>query len=132
MVGSITTQAFRYGIVGLVSNLVLYLFYLGLTWAGMGHKLAMTLLFALGVLQTFFFNKRWSFEHDGATHTALSRYVAAYACGYLLNLLALMVLVDRLGLPHQWVQGAMIIIVAGMLFLLQRYWVFRPLDANPV
>lgn len=132
MVAHITTQAFRYVVVGLVSNGMLYLGYLGLTWAGMGHKLAMSLLYAVGVLQTFVFNKRWSFEHDGATHTALARYVTAYACGYLLNLVVLMTLVDDLGLPHQWVQGAMICFLAVMLFLLQRYWIFRSPDARPV
>ena len=128
----ITTQAFRYTVVGLVSNAILYLGYLGLTWAGMGHKLAMSLLYAVGVLQTFVFNKRWSFKHDGATRTALVRYVTAYACGYLLNLVVLMTLVDGLGLPHQWVQGAMICFLAGMLFLLQRHWIFRTLDAHPI
>ena len=132
MVGRITTQAFRYGIVGLVSNLALYLGYLVLTWAGMGPKLAMSLLYGLGVLQTFFFNKRWSFEHEGATHVAFLRYIGAYAFGYVLNLTVLMLLVDRMGLPHQWVQGVMIIVLAGMLFLLQRYWIFRPLDAHSI
>ncbi len=125
-------QGLRFIIVGVASNLVLYLFYLTLTTLGLGYKTAMTLLYAVGVLQTFFFNKRWTFEHDGATHAALLRYIVAYAFGYLLNLLVLLVLVDRLGLPHQWVQGVMIITLAAMLFLLQRYWIFRPSYAHPV
>jgi len=125
-------QGVRFIIVGVASNLVLYLFYLTLTTLGLGYKTAMTLLYAVGVLQTFFFNKRWTFEHDGATRTALIRYIVAYAFGYLLNLLVLLVLVDRLGLPHQWVQGLMIFTLAAMLFLLQRYWIFRPSYAHPV
>jgi putative flippase GtrA len=125
-------QGLRYIIVGLASNLVLYLFYLLFTTVGIGHKTAMTLLYLIGTLQTFFFNKRWTFEHDGATHKALMRYIAAYAFGYLLNLLVLLVLVDQHGLPHQWVQGVMIISLATMLFLLQRYWIFRPSYANPL
>ena len=48
-----TRQQFvRYALVGLAANFVLYLAYLALTWLGMGHKTAMTLLYALGVLQT--------------------------------------------------------------------------------
>jgi len=117
-------QLTRYAVVGLASNALGYLLYLFITTLGMGHKTAMTLLYIVGVLQTFFFNKRWSFNHNGATHTALIRYIIAYAFGYVLNLVTLVVLVDHWGLPHQWVQGVMIFVLAGMLFLLQRYWVF--------
>ena len=117
-------QLTRYGVVGLLSNAVGYLLYLALTAAGMGPKLAMTLLYALGVVQTFFFNKRWSFRHGGTHGPAFVRYCASYALGYGLNLAALWVLVDRLGHPHQIVQGLMILALAVMLFLLQKFWVF--------
>ena len=50
-------QLIRYGIVGFLSNAVGYLLYIGVTTAGVEHKLAMTLLYALGVIQTFYFNK---------------------------------------------------------------------------
>lgn len=119
-------QFLRYGLVGLASNALLYLAYLLLTALGMEHKLAMTLLYLLGVAQTFFFNKRWSFNHAGGAHAALLRYLAAYAACYALNLAVLMVLVDRWGLPHQWVQGGAIVAIAVLLFLAQKYWVFAP------
>jgi len=37
-----------------------------------------------------------------------------------------MVLVDRMGHPHQLVQGVSIVALAILLFLLQKFWVFRP------
>jgi putative flippase GtrA len=122
-------QFSRYVVVGLASNSVGYLLYILLTYFGMGHKSAMSLLYAVGVAQTFYFNRKWSFGHDGVISQTLVRYIAAYALGYVLNLVTLMILVDRLGWPHQWVQGAMIFLLAGMLFLLQRYWVFRTSQA---
>jgi putative flippase GtrA len=124
-------QLSRYAIVGLASNAVGYILYLGLTALGMGHKTAMTLLFVVGVLQTFVFNKRWSFEHRGAAGGALLRYSGIYGIAYLLNLAALIVLVDTAGMPHQLVQGVLILLLAGMLFLLQKYWVFRPIETYP-
>ena len=117
-------QFIRYVTVGLVSNGVLFAGYLLLTTAGMGPKLAMSLLYALGVIQTFFFNKRWSFRHGGTHGPAFVRYCASYALGYGVNLAALWVLVDRIGYPHQIVQGIMILALAMMLFLLQKFWVF--------
>lgn len=123
-------QFSRYALVGLASNAVLYALYLLLTALGTGHKTAMTLLYALGVSQTFLFNRRWSFAHEGQISPALARYVASYLFGYALNLSMLVLLVDQLGWAHQWVQGGMIVILAITLFLLQRYWVFRSARAD--
>lgn len=118
-------QSLRYLVVGLTSNLVLFIAYLFLTINGVTPKLAMSLLFAMGALQTFILNKRWTFEHDGRLHASFIKYLTAYGCAYLLNLTALLVLVDNLRLPHQLVQGVMIISLALFLFLIQKYWVFR-------
>ena len=120
-------QLLRYGVVGVASNALGFVWYVGLTkMLGLGPKTAMTVLYVLGVLQTFLFNRKWTFQHDGHARAALLRYVCAYALGYVLNLAALHVAVDRLQWNHLWVQGAMIIVLAGMLFLLQKYGVFRP------
>lgn len=121
-------QAMRFGIVGLASNGVGFLLYLLLTRLGAGPKLAMTVLFVIGTLQTFVFNKKWSFEYRNKDRAVLGRYVATYALGYLVNLIALLILVDKAGLPHAIVQGAMILVIAALMFILQKFWVF----ATPV
>jgi putative flippase GtrA len=121
----IVGQFTRYAVVGLVSNAVLYALYLAFTALGVAPKIAMTVLYALGVLQTFLFNKRWSFKDRGPEGAALVRYCIAYGSGYVLNLIILTVFVDRLGLPHQYVQGVTILVIAVYLFLLQRIWVYR-------
>lgn len=48
----------------------------------------------------------------------------SYGLGYLVNLTALYLCVDRLGWPHEAVQGAMVFVVAALLFVLQKFWVF--------
>lgn len=118
-------QFWRYGAVGLASNLVLYGLYLALTRWGMPSKLAMTLLYATGVAQTFVFNKRWSFRSGGPAGAQLRRYVAAYALGYVFNFAGLFLLVDHLGWAHQVAQGILIFATAVLLFLLQKFWIFR-------
>jgi putative flippase GtrA len=123
---AVQRQLVRYAIVGVASNLLCYVIYLGLTWLGLGPKLAMTLLYGLGVLQTFIFNKQWTFEHGGAHGTVFFRYCMAYALGYVVNIGALFILVDRLGYPHQVIQGVMILVLAVLLFTLQKFWVFAP------
>ena len=117
-------QVIRYGIVGIASNVFLYLVYLCITFAGVGHKTAMSGIYVIGILQTFIANRSWTFRHEGPPDAALVRYILAYVVGYFINLLFLWAFVDYLGLPHQGVQAAAIILVAGCLFLMQKYWVF--------
>ena len=124
--GSVQGQFLRYALVGLTSNVLLYVAYLVLTRLGAEPKLAMTVLYLAGVVQTFLVNKRWSFRHGGLHGPAFLRYCAAYALGYVVNFVSLLMLVDRLGWPHQVVQGVMIVLLALMLFALQKFWVFRP------
>jgi putative flippase GtrA len=122
---SAQAQLLRFGAVGLASNALLYLLYLGMTSLGIGHKLAMTLAYCLGVAQTFLLNRRWTFAHGGPAGVPFARYVATYVAGYLLNLGALLVLVDAAGYPHQVVQGVLIVLIAVLTFLAQKFWVFR-------
>lgn len=115
----------RYGIVGVASNAVLYVLYLAITAAGMEYKLAMTMLYMIGVIQSFLLNKRWSFVYDGSHRHTFVRYVICYGVGYIVNLTALYLCVDRLGWPHQAVQCVMVLVLAALLFMLQKFWVFR-------
>lgn len=118
-------QLMRYVIVGLASNLACYLVYLALVSLALNPKLAMSITYGVGVLQTFVFNKRWTFQHGAAQDSAFYRYCSAYGAGYLLNLAVLYVLVDCYGVAHQLVQATMIVVLAIMLFLAQKFWVFR-------
>ena len=122
---STPAQLLRFGAVGLLSNVVLYLLYLGATALGVGHKTAMSSLYCLGVLQTFALNRGWTFGHRGRAGAPLTRYWAVYGAGYLLNLALLYALVDLAGFAHQLVQAALIVLIAALTFALQKYWVFR-------
>lgn len=114
----------RYGVVGLGSNAILFLCYLFFTARGMGPKTAMSLLYAIGVLQTFLLNRTWTFGHRGNVPVSLVKYGACYALGYVFNWFMLFVLVDRLGWPHRSTQAALVVSTAALLFVLQKQWVF--------
>lgn len=115
----------RFGVVGLLSNAVGFLLYLAVTAGGMKPKVAMTVVYALGVFQSFAFNQRWSFGHERTCNSAFIRYCAAYGLGYALNFGSLHILVDHFGHPHAFVQGVTVLTLAVLLFVLQKFWVFR-------
>lgn len=122
-------QFIRYCITGVIHNGAGYLLYLLVTWLGAEPKIAMSVLFVIGVAVSFLLNRNWSFADKGSVSGSLTRFVIVYMTGYVLNLAALLVFYDRLGYPHQWVQGLATIAIAVVLFLLNRYFVFR--DARP-
>jgi putative flippase GtrA len=124
-------QFWRFVVVGAISNAVLYALYLVLTRWGLRPKIAMTVVYGAGVVQTFVFNKQWAFRSRGPAAAPFRRYVVTYAAGYALNLGGLSVLVDSLGWAHELAQGILIVVIAVLLFLLQKFWVFRaPLRAS--
>jgi putative flippase GtrA len=123
-------QLFRYGLVGIVTNLALYCFYLLITYLGIEPKKAMTISYITGAFIGFIGHRQWTFSHNGALLGSGARYVIAHLFGYLINFLILLTFVDTLGYSHQWVQAAAIIVVAGFLFVTFRYFVFPKVESS--
>ena len=124
-IGKSMRQLIRYGVVGVVSNATIYFVYLLITYLGVEPKTAMTLVYIIGAAIGFIGNRKWTFAHRGDFSSAAFRYVLAHLFGYLLNFLILFTFVDRLGYAHQWVQAMAIMIIAGFLFIVFKYFVFR-------
>lgn len=122
--GKSLLQLIRYGLIGIGSNLAIYLLYLLVTHLGLDPKSAMTVLYISGATVVFFVNRTWTFAHTGALIQAGAKYALMHFFGYLLNLFILFTFVDRLGFPHQVVQAVAIILVAGILFVAFKYFVF--------
>jgi putative flippase GtrA len=117
-------QFFRFGAIGLGINAAGYAAYLLLTHTVLGSRAAMTITYCAGVLIGFALSRSITFRFAGANTPALLRYIGAYAIGYVINFAGLWLLVDHFGLTHEIVQGGITLCLPGMLFLLQRYWVF--------
>lgn len=118
-------QLIRYGLVGAATNAAIYFIYLLITHLGIEPKIAMTLVYIIGASIGFVGNQKWTFAHRGSISSAALRYGLAHLFGYILNLLILVIFVDNLGYVHQWVQAVAIVIVAGFLFVVFKYYVFR-------
>lgn len=123
-------QVTRWLAVGVATNGCLYLAYIALTRSMLGPKKAMTVVYVAGVLIGFAGHRAWTFEHAGRVDAALIRYLAVYGLGYVFNLAGLEIGVSILQLPHELVQGGMIVTIAIMMFLMQRHFVFAELGPN--
>jgi putative flippase GtrA len=115
----------RFATVGIASNALLYGLYLVLAgMAGFEPVVAATVAWAVGVSTSFLLNRSWTFGDSGPRIPTFLRYGLLYATAYVLNILLLVLLVDRAGLPHELVQGVLIVVFGLTLFLGQRFWVF--------
>ena len=118
------TQLLRYGLIGVGTNAAGYLVYLGVTHLGFAPKMTKTFFYFVGATVGFFGNKNLSFSFEGNSYRAALRYIIAHSLGYSVNLLLLTVFVDWYHYPHQWVQGIAILVVAVIIFVLFKFFVF--------
>lgn len=114
----------RFVLVGVGTNLLGYTVFLLLTYAGIDHKYAMSGLYAIGMTLGFFWNRKWTFSHEGAFYGTLSRYLTAHLGAYLINLGLLVYLVDKRGYPYQLVQAFAIGVLTVFLFFSFKFFVF--------
>lgn len=114
----------RYGVVGVVNNLLGYLIYLLVTWFWLDAKIAVTLMYPIGVVTAYFGHARYSFAYKGRTSLSIGRYAIAHLIGYGANIGMLYFLADKLGYPHQLIQAVAIFVVGVILYFLFRHFVF--------
>jgi putative flippase GtrA len=117
-------QLFRYAFVGILTNSAGFVAYLLMTNFGVGPKTAMGILYFFGAGLGFLGNRQWSFKHKGRVSSSLPMYILSHAIGYCINFLILFCFVDKLGYPHELIQGAAIVVVATFLFLMFKFFVF--------
>lgn len=120
----INGQIVRYAIAGVISNGVGYLLYLIATmFFGLGHKTAMTGLYAVGMVVSFYINRKWTFRGTGTIRRSAVRFFITMVMGYAINFLLLFVFVDLFGFAHQLIQAFAIALMAVYFFLLNKWYV---------
>ena len=83
----------------------------------------MNLLCITGAAIGFWGHRNWTFSYVEDWRSVNARYIVAHCLGYLINLLLLYGLVDRLGYFYRLVELSLFI-VAGFLFLVFKFFVF--------
>lgn len=114
----------RYGFVGIINNVLVYLVYVFITYFWLNPKLAITLFYPIGAITAYLGHMKYSFTYKGKSFGAVVRFFIVYFFGYALNLFLLFVLSDTFNFPHQVTQAIAIPVVAGVLFFMLKYFVF--------
>lgn len=115
----------RYATVGVAMNGCGFLLYALFTTLGVSPVLTISIFYPIYIGLAFYLNKQWSFGHQGGISAAAVRYLIAYAGCYVLNVFLLKFFNGYLGYSHLIIQAIAIIACAVLLFLAQKYWIFR-------
>jgi len=129
---SIKKQFIRYVIVGLSANVAGFLIYILVTSLGVSPILTISIFYLIYICLSFYFNKTWSFGHHGQRAVSAMKYLIVYCSCYILNVILLAYFNSYLGFSHLIVQAGAIVPIALLLFVVQRYWVFRTQATPPV
>lgn len=123
---------FRFLAVGVLNTLVGLLVIYGCKWLlGWGDVPANAVGYAVALANSFFLNRAWTFSDTGAVLPALLRFLIVFVLAYLLNLLTVLLAIDRLGVNSYVAQAIGIAPYTAFSYLGSRYFAFRSGRAAP-
>jgi putative flippase GtrA len=83
----------KYGIVGIGTNVTLYIVFLGLIWTTIEPVLASGLCYVLGLTLSYYFNRRWTFRSESSHRQDISRFLLAYGLGFIVTITSMNILI---------------------------------------
>ncbi|MDD4803004.1 MAG: GtrA family protein [Syntrophomonas sp.] len=127
-------QFLRFCTVGLGNTSVDFAAFFILSWAGIPYLLAQVLSYSAGVLNSFIFNRKWTFKVTGKTNLAeIMKFIFINSFSILVSSCMLFILHDINSLNIWLAKIAATGIAITVNYLGSRIWVFaanRPITGN--
>ena len=118
------TQFVRFLVVGFGNTVLSFIAYRLLLAVGTPYAVAALLAFAVGAVNGYIFNRRWTFAARDTTR-ARGLYVGLQVLGAVATGLLVVVFVRGLGVPHGIAYLAAVPPVTVAMFVGNRLWTFR-------
>lgn len=107
-------RLFRYGIVGLTTNGLLYIVFLLILRVGFAPILAAGICYGLGVGLSYILNRAWTFASNDGHLQDLPKFLLAYGVGLICTLFTITLLTRWL--TPEWAQLINIIVTALVIY----------------
>lgn len=120
----IISQLVRFNLVGVLNTLVDFCVFFLLNQAGVGYLAAQICSYGCGTINSYLFNKYWTFGKTGTTLAEIARFLAVNLSALLLSVLLLHLLHTRagIGLAPAKIAATLLTMLVG--FFGTRFWVF--------
>ena len=122
----IVAQWLRFVAVGVANTLLSTAVFAGLFHLGVHYLLGSAVAFAVGALNSYALNRRWTFRSHARRAPELVRFVGVQAVGLGVDLALLAALVEAAGIRHVFAQLLVFPAASIVTFALSRQWAFRP------
>lgn len=116
-------QLTRYGVVGVANSVIGFAIYAVAVKLGVQYLLASALAYAIGSVNGYVLNRRWTFP-GASTVSSASRYAGVQLAALLSNLVLLFGLVHVLGVEKIIGQAIVVVIIFLATFVANRLWSF--------
>ena len=118
-------QFTRFSSIGIIGNLLGYSIYILLTYIGLKPEYAVSILYPLGAIFSFYGNIQFTFKYTGNSNIAKAKFIFSHFGGYLINIMILYIFVTQLTYPHELIQFFAICLVAIYLFFASKFFIFK-------
>ena len=122
-------QFFRFGTVGILNTAIdIGFFYILTNYAHLHYIFASTISFTLGIINSYIWNRIWTFKSSDRTITKeFLRFALVSVIGLVLNTLFLGMFVEFMGLPNLIGKIFATFLVLVWNFFMSKFWVFKSL-----
>ena len=121
----ILVQWLRFAAVGVTNTLLSTAIFAVLVHIGIHYLLGSTLAFAVGALNSYTLNRRWTFHSHAPPAPELVRFLGVQAVGLGVNLALLTLLIEVVSIHHIFAQLLAFPAASIVTFALSRQWAFR-------
>lgn len=118
-------QLLKFGIVGVSNTLIsLAVIYLCMNWLNIDYRLANGIGYFCGLINSFLWNKVWTFKSNGFWLKELLLFFLVFAGCYSLQFVLLILMVQKFGMDPQWAQPSAMIIYTLVSYAMNRMVTF--------
>lgn len=119
-------EGVRFVLVGVLNTIVGYgTIFILQNFVGMDYRLANAGGYALGLINSFFWNKFWTFRSKRHLKQEIIPFLIVFGICYLLNLGSLILFVERFGIHEDIAQALSMAIYTLCGWLGNKFWTFR-------
>jgi putative flippase GtrA len=122
---SVLWQWLRFVAVGVGNTVLSWCVYATLEALGVPYLLASAIAFAVGALNSYVLNRRWTFRSRGRPGPEVLRFGIVQCVGLGVDVGLLDVLTQDVGIHHLIAQAIVFPVASAVTFLLSRQWAFR-------
>ncbi len=119
-------QMMKYSSVGIVNTIIgVSVIFLCMEIFHLSYIISNIIGYAAGLINSFIWNKFWTFRSSGNTGSEILRFIIVFAIAYIIQLGALILMKERIGIMSEIAQVLGVGVYAATGFILNKYLTFN-------